>query len=259
MLRFQTGLITAFGLLTALGAIGGDALAQSASEPGGSKAPIKSVVELFTSQGCSSCPAADKLLENTYIRRDGVLALSFNVDYWDYIGWKDTLASPKFTKRQRQYASTRGDGQVYTPQTVINGVVHAVGSDRSAIEAALTRSSSATAANWVSVDLKSDGQNVVVNCAGNADAGKAKDATLWLAQVTRKITVPVARGENAGRTITYHNVVRDLMPIGMWNGQPLTVRLDRRSVQTSDTEFLAVLLQQGPAGPIIGAATLAAK
>jgi hypothetical protein len=98
----------------------------------------KAVLELFTSQGCSSCPPADKLL-GEYAKRDDVLVLSFNVDYWDYLGWKDTLANPDNTERQRAYASARGDRQVYTPQVVVNGSAHVVGSNKADIEAAIAQ------------------------------------------------------------------------------------------------------------------------
>jgi hypothetical protein len=103
---------------------------------GPAAAETRAVIELFTSQGCSSCPPADALLAE-YADRDDVLALSFNVDYWDMLGWKDTLASHDNTERQRNYALARGDGQVYTPQAVIDGRTHVVGSNRDAIEAAL--------------------------------------------------------------------------------------------------------------------------
>ena len=104
-----------------------------ASQNGTGKAQkMKAVIELFTSQGCSSCPPADKLLES-YIKRKDVIALTMPVDYWDYLGWKDTLASPHYSARQRSYARSRGDRNVYTPQIVINGTTHAIGSDRQAI------------------------------------------------------------------------------------------------------------------------------
>src|SRR6516165_10211815 len=100
------------------------------------QAQTRAVVELFTSQGCSSCPPADKLL-GELAKRDDLLALSLPIDYWDYLGWKDTLASHDFSERQREYAQSRGDGAVYTPQAVINGTDDMVGSDRSAIESAV--------------------------------------------------------------------------------------------------------------------------
>ncbi len=229
------------------------ALAQSGSAP----TSISSVVELFTSQGCSSCPTADALLE-TYAKRPDVLALSFSVDYWDYLGWKDTLANAKFTKRQRYYAKARGDGQVYTPQMVVNGTAHVVGSNKSAIDAALVAGNKTGPALRVPLKLQGQGQHLVVDCAGEVDSAAAKDATLWLLHVTKRVDVPIKRGENSGRSISYFNVVREMMPIGMWSGQPLTVKLERHAIAQAGGELYAVLLQQGQAGPIIGAAVIPA-
>ena len=131
--------------------------AQAADAP----AQITSVVELYTSQGCSSCPPADALLKS-YISRPGTLALSFNVDIWDNLGWKDTLASAKYTQRQRAYARTRGDGQVYTPQMIINGSAHAVGSDRSEIDTAIRTTSSAPTTLRVALAVTADGDGLTI-------------------------------------------------------------------------------------------------
>jgi hypothetical protein len=231
------------------------ALPQAEAQSTNGRSRITNVIELFTSQGCSSCPSADALLEG-YAKRPDVLALSFSVDYWDYLGWKDTLASAKFTKRQRVYAQARGDGQVYTPQMVINGTSHVVGSNKSAIDAAMVTATSSAATELVSLKLQAQGQHLVIECEGKAANGAAKDATLWLVHVTRRVDVPIKRGENSGKTITYHNVVREMTPIGMWSGQPLTVKLERHAITQPGGELYAVLLQQGQAGPIIGAATI---
>ena len=228
------------------------ALAQSAT----GQSRITSVVELFTSQGCSSCPTADALME-AYAKRANILALSFSVDYWDYLGWKDTLASPKFTKRQRQYAGARGDGQVYTPQMVINGTAHVVGSNKAAIDAALA-AGPRDASEQVSLKLQGQGQHLVIDCEGRSGNSAVKDATLWLLHVTRRVEVPIKRGENSGKTIAYFNVVREMVPVGMWSGQPLTVRLERHAIAQPGAELYAVLLQQGQAGPIVGAASISA-
>jgi hypothetical protein len=219
--------------------------------PEGNPAPVTAVVELFTSQGCSSCPTADALLES-YTQRRGILAVSFAVDYWDYLGWKDTLSDPKFTKRQRAYARTRGDGQVYTPQIVVNGIRHVIGGQKAAIDSALADTAAVSSKTWVPLTITSSGEHLTIE----AGAGAKADATLWLVMMTRKIEVPVKRGENAGKTLAYHNVVRDISPIGMWNGQAMVVRLDRRSLAPANAEFCAVILQQGHGGRIIGAAVL---
>src|SRR5262249_38071684 len=127
--------------------LAGISLASAAEElkaDGQSQAGVarRAVVELFTSQGCSSCPAADALLKRL-ADRDDLVALSLSVDYWDYLGWRDTLASPKFAERQRAYARARGDGAIYTPQAVVNGMAHVNGSDEGQIARAIERTSKA--------------------------------------------------------------------------------------------------------------------
>ena len=235
------------------------------AQDGKTSSTVDGVVELFTSQGCSSCPAADTLL-GKLADRPNVLAMSFSVDYWDYLGWKDTLANHKFTKRQRIYAKARGDGQVYTPQMIVNGSSHVVGSELEAIEKALATKRSI---NWIPLSIHTDANTVRIEAsagqgapAATAVAGpgslKAEmgTATLWLVVMTRKTDITVVRGENAGKTLTYHNVVRDITPVGMWSGEAMSIRLDKKSIDVAGTDLCAVVLQQGHAGPIIGAALL---
>jgi len=215
----------------------------------------KAVVELFTSQGCSSCPKADALLAKL-ADRDDIIALSLSVDYWDYLGWKDTLASPKFSERQRAYAHARGDGAMYTPQAVVNGLVHVNGSDEGMIGRNIEKTGKTIAVAYVPIRLSESKDRLVVE-TGPAQAGvAAKEATLWLAVIASNVTVPIARGENQGKTVNYSNVVRELMPIGMWNGKPMTVQLERHSFMRPGTDRCAVFLQEGKAGPIVGAALL---
>jgi hypothetical protein len=218
----------------------------AASEP-------KAVLELFTSQGCSSCPAADKLIAE-YAERGDVLALSFNVDYWDYLGWKDTLASPDNTERQRAYAAARGDRQVYTPQVVVNGREHVVGSKRADIEAAIARSPGLP----VKIELAEKEDAITVSLARNG--GVAHNATLWLVFYKEKVSVPIERGENTGKTITYSNVVKKLRPIAMWKGDEMSVDLPKSEMAKAKTKRCAVLLQAetegGLPGPVLGAAML---
>ena len=215
----------------------------------------KAVVELFTSQGCSSCPKADALLAKLS-DRDDIITLSLSVDYWDYLGWKDTLASPKFSERQRAYAHARGDGAMYTPQAVVNGLVHVNGSDEGMIGRNIEKTGKTIAVAYVPIRLSESKDRLVVE-TGPAQAGvAAKEATLWLAVIASNVTVPIARGENQGKTVNYSNVVRELMPIGMWNGKPMTVQLERHSFMRPGTDRCAVFLQEGKAGPIVGAALL---
>ena len=222
-----------------------------------SSGPVQptAVLELFTSQGCSSCPAADALMK-TYTNRSDVIALSFAVDYWDYLGWKDTLASPKFSARQRMYAKQRGDGRIYTPQMVINGQTHALGSSAADIDQTIAASAAQFARSRIPLVVRTEAGQLVIEAGEATDGSAARDANIWLALIQREVEIPVKAGENRGRTITYYNVVRELTPVGMWSGKAITVRLDREAIALPGAASCAVLLQSGKAGPIIGAAML---
>jgi hypothetical protein len=248
-----------FAALIALAAgiagFAGLAQAQSADATAPAAAPAqKAVVELFTSQGCSSCPAADALLARL-AQRDDLIAISLSVDYWDYLGWKDTLAQAKFSERQKAYAKVIGDGMVYTPQIVVNGAAHVNGSDEGRIFAAIEKTNVAVAASRAPVNLSAAGGKLVVEIAASP-GNVAKEATVWLAVISPSVQVPITRGENKGKTITYTNVVRELIPIGMWSGKAMTVRLHRHSIAYAGAERCAVLVQQGRGGPIVGAALI---
>lgn len=213
-------------------------------------------MELFTSQGCSSCPPADKLLTELAERKD-VLAFSLPVDYWDYLGWKDTLASHDFSERQREYAQSRGDGDVYTPQAVINGSADVVGSDRAAVEKALKQATEAGFPVPIGLSAGEDSVTVKIGAASGATPNRG---TIWLAMYDRSVTVPIERGENSGRTLTYSNVVRKLRPIAMWKGEAMTIDLPRSEMKQAKVARCAVFLQSekagGAPGPILGAASL---
>ena len=215
----------------------------------------KAVVELFTSQGCSSCPPADALIAE-YAQRDDILALSYPVDYWDYLGWKDTLASHENTERQRSYAAARGDRQVYTPQVVVNGREHMVGSNKSAIDGAIDRLSGSLSVP-ITMTAGSDTTKVTIGAANNGTPDKGM---IWLAMYDDPVTVPIGRGENTGKTITYTNVVRKLRPIAMWKGEEMTVELPKSEMMHADVSRCAVILQtelpDGLPGPILGAAAI---
>lgn len=215
-------------------------------------AAVKGVVELFTSQGCSSCPPADKLFK-TYVDRPDVIALTLPVDYWDYLGWKDTFSNPRNSQRQRDYATRRGDGAVYTPQVVVNGRMHVVGTSKRDIDAAIeTLSRQQPLA--VPVSMVSDGGTLVIKIGASEDGTSIRDATVWLAVVQKKGEVEVGRGENTGRKLAYHNVVREMSPVGIWNGLADEIRLSRKSVMWRQTDRCVVLVQHGTGGPILGAA-----
>jgi len=217
--------------------------------------PATAVIELFTSQGCSSCPPADELLAE-YAQRDDVLAISMPVDYWDYLGWKDTLASPANTQRQRDYASNRGDRMVYTPQVVVNGIAAAPGYDQQIIDSTIESTMSQLEAGNVAVDMKSVDGKIVISVEAAAADSEFQSGTLWLLLFDKEIKVPVTRGENAGRTISYTNVVREMTPVGTWNGDRTVFTLPKVDLMSRGLEGCAILLQSGTAGPIIGAAIL---
>jgi hypothetical protein len=198
------------------------------------------LVELFTSQGCSSCPPADRLL-GKLAERDDLLALAFHVTYWNYIGWKDSFASEATTRRQYAYAKAFNSPNVYTPQMVIGGATHAVGSDASAIERAV-------------VQARVRSQVAVAIDAGQvtAAAGEGSGA-LWLACYDAKHEVAIGRGENGGRTLTYFNVVRHLEKLADWQGAALAAPVDLDAQRAAGRAGCVAILQRAPAGPVLGA------
>ncbi len=236
---FRTGIVVIAGFIAAT-------TWQSA------QAQPSKVVELFTSQGCSSCPPADRLAEKLVSEDNNVLTVLMPVDYWDYLGWKDTLASPVHSQRQRAYAARRGDRSVYTPQMVVNGEEHVVGSRERDVRAALSRTDPFTAA----VDLKISDMVVEAEVDGSLPGG-ATMATVYFLRIQDEATVDIGRGENAGRKIRYVNVVRNLQPIGMWSGGAETFRMPKSKLMLKGDARCAVLIQiEGEEGPgrIIGAA-----
>lgn len=225
---------------------------EATAEPGLSK--IVGVIELFTSQGCSSCPPADALLKS-YAAKNDVLALSMPVDYWDYLGWKDTFGSAKNTERQRNYAKSRGDGQVYTPQAVVNGMTHVNGASSKDIDAALAGSEAQISANRVPLRFSTSRGSIIIDAGAASDTATLKEATIWLAVIQKTADVAIDHGENRGKTLTYTNIVREMTPVGTWTGQPMRIQLARSALMRPQLETVAVLIQQGKAGPIIAAAT----
>jgi hypothetical protein len=165
------------------------------------------------------------------------------IDYWDYLGWKDTLANPKNTARQKAYAHVRGDGQVYTPQAVVNGSVHALGSDKAAIERAIAKSRQSGAMSLAPLTLAfADGR---INLAVAGVDGVPSSAEAWLCGLTKTATVIIARGENKGRTISYHNVVRRWVKLGDWAGHAGSWSIPSQSLTGDGIDEVAVLLQAG--------------
>jgi hypothetical protein len=181
------------------------------------------------------------------------LALSYHVDYWNYLGWPDTLASAENTARQRSYAEVRGTSRIYTPQLIVNGTADIVGSDRPAIEQAI-----AGAALPVAVDMHAGTGTVEIAVPARPSPEPVR-ATIRLALLSSEARVAIARGENAGATIAYHNIVKAIRPIGMWEGNPVKITLPADELMGDGVDGCAVIVQadlpQGP-GPILGAAKL---
>lgn len=213
------------------------------------------VIEMFTSQGCSSCPPADKLLMGV-ARRPNVIALSLPVDYWDYIGWKDTFGKPEHTLRQKGYAKMRGDGQVYTPQAVVDGMKHVVGSDMKAIEAAASGAFGKAGAMSAPMKTRESGGNLIVEIGASQD-GAPRVASLMIFRVSSSREVQIGRGENSGRRLHYVNVVRSFETAGEWNGKPARFEISRDRLLGPENDGWVLLLQAGSAkrpGAILAAA-----
>ncbi|MBM6594053.1 DUF1223 domain-containing protein [Microvirga pudoricolor] len=235
-------------------ALGAVLLAQPALTSHASAESTRAVVELFTSQGCSSCPPADAVLAELS-RQPGMIALSFPVDYWDYLGWKDTLAQGAFTARQKGYAKVRSDWQVYTPQMIVNGSQSCVGSDRARIEDSIRTATAGLAALPVNVAATETDGTITVSVNEAAESVTPQKADVWVLPVLRSHMVSINRGENRGRAITYVNVVRAMNRVGEWNGGTAQYKVPV-SLARKDADSYVVLLQTADGtrpGAILGA------
>lgn len=221
----------------------------------------RAVVELFTSQGCSSCPPADRLIGELSANDPTIITLSFPIDYWDYLGWKDTLAHPKFTARQRGYAHKRGDREVYTPQAVVNGVAHALGSNRSQIVDTIAATGKQENVMSVPVSLSVNKSTVAINVPAAAHTVTSQ-TEIWICGVAREIFVNVGRGENRGREIAYHNVVRRWLKVTDWNGRAGTWSVPVENISGDDIDAAVVYVQEGTRdkpGIMLGASVASLK
>lgn len=214
----------------------------------------KAVVELFTSQGCASCPPADRLLTELSNRRD-VIALSYHVDYWDYAGWPDTFGAEENTVLQRNYAAAWRNARIYTPQMVFNGAKGVVGSRRGEVEAALKKS-----ALGLPVSARTIDGMLAISAPAHADLEKA---VIWVVAYRKRADVAIERGENSGSTVTYSHVVTRRQAVGMWDpAKGADIRLPFGEMLTKDCDGVAVLIQEernGLPGHILGAATLSSR
>ena len=203
-------------------------------------AQTRAVIELFTSQGCSSCPAADRLI-GELTKDPSLISISVPIDYWDYLGWKDTLADPLHSARQRAYSKVRGDREVYTPQVVVNGGFQALGSDKAAIDhmIAKSRQNPATLSLPLTVSI-SGGRLTVTLPEASLTRPPAEVVVVGLAKA---VTVAIKRGENKGKTITYNNVARRWAKLDSADGKLWTVPLDQ--IEAEGVTAAAVMVQDG--------------
>ena len=210
-----------------------------------------SVVELFTSQGCSSCPPADDLLRDLS-KEENILALSFSVDYWNYLGWKDIFARPEFTERQKNYNRILSRGEVYTPQMIINGRSAVVGSRRDLVAQQLTTQQEFPI-NGPEISLYYQDDMINLTIGG----GTVKEpATIWMVAYDSQRSVRIKSGELAGQTRHYSNVVRGLTQIGNWTGREVMLSLDPAKITAETCDNYAVLVQEQGTGTILSAARI---
>ncbi|PQV58620.1 hypothetical protein LX70_00432 [Defluviimonas denitrificans] len=205
------------------------------------------VVELYTSQGCSSCPPADEILAGLADRGD-VIALALHVDYWDYIGWKDVFGSPQFTERQRAYARAAGARTIYTPQMIVDGMEHLVGARPAELTALIKRYEAMPEQAVLDVARKGGTLAISARPVGHLPQG----AVVQLVRYKPEETVEIRSGENAGREISYRNIVTEWHSLGTWDGSaPLSM-----DVSVSDSQPIVVILQEPGPGRIIAATAL---
>ena len=222
-------------------------IAGSGAEAQSSPPSTPVVVELYTSQGCSSCPPADALLAELS-KRDDVIALALHVDYWDYIGWKDTLADPAFTKRQKAYAYAAGQRTVYTPQMIVGGQDHVVGYKPMRLAQLIEDYHDQPAPVAMSLTRIDGG----VQIEAKVVSGAAPGMVVQLVRYNPEETVSIGRGENAGKTIKYTNIVTEWRVLADWDGAaPLSMRADA----AGDAPIVVVVQETGQ-GPIMAAARL---
>lgn len=211
----------------------------------------KAVVELFTSQGCSSCPKADAKFAQLQGRED-VIALAWHVDYWDYIGWPDTFGAAENSDRQRAYAESWGSSRIFTPQLIVNGTKGVVGSRETDVEGAL-----AEARLDLPVHLELKGDMLKVSVAAKPGAGAA---VVWLVTYRDHASVMIERGENAGKTIDYTQIVTGKQMLGAWEGgEGTTLKLPLSELSANGSNGAVILVQsdkEGLPGPILGAASI---
>jgi hypothetical protein len=217
------------------------------------------VVELFTSQGCNSCPPADVYL-GELTRRPNLLTLAFHVDYWNYIGWIDPFARPWATARQRAYETRLKERFVYTPQIVVNGAAQGIGSERDTVEALIKAAAPAEATQFrpdLALRWREDGALLVEVGAGASPPDSPAD--IWLIGYDGAPETRVMRGENAGQTLVDHHPVRTYRRIGRWPGWSLELVVPADEAPALGNGGIAVLVQAADVGPVLAAAQIAPR
>ncbi len=243
----QAKIIVCAALGLAVAALTAPAGAQGTSQGAAGAGPAPVVLELYTSQGCSSCPPADETLARL-AGRDDVIALALHVDYWDYLGWRDTFAQREFGLRQAGYRDAWHKSVVYTPQMVVQGQHDVSGLHAGQLSAAIAEAQAAVPPVNVVIERSGGMLKCRIEPGPNPVSG-----TIWIAKYIRNAKVEIERGENAGRTITYTNVVSSLDRIGTWEGSAAE---EVAMPQPGPGEGVAIWIQDGAAGPIMAAAKI---
>ena len=201
-------------------------------------------------------PGADKILGD--LSKDpSIVALSMPIDYWDYLGWKDTLADNRFTARQKAYSQMRGDRNVYTPQVIVNGSAHVIGNDRAAIDGAVRDTRKNDDVMSVPVSMSVSGRQLNVSVASANATHPSDHGEVWICAISKAVPIAIGRGENVGREVTYHNVVRNWLKVGDWTGKAGTWTVPMENIARDGVDAAVVYVQDGnrdKPGPMLGAA-----
>jgi hypothetical protein len=239
------------GTVTA-GAVAAMRVGHEASAEGTRGAAV--TIELFTSQGCSSCPPADAVLGNL-ARRADIVALSFHVDYWNYIGWKDPFSSAQPTERQRAYARALNQNSIYTPEMVVDGLAHTPGVYQGKLASLIEQARQIPTPRATPILSLNGGNTLSVGLVDHRLDTRSAD--VFLALYDQEHKTPVPRGENEGRTLNNFNVVRRFEKIATWDGTQANLTI--HDVSLAPSQGLAVLIQRPDNGPMIGSAKLEQK
>ncbi len=190
------------------------------------------------------------------VKRPGIIGVTLNVDYWDYLGWRDTLGSPAYSRRQKEYAIRRGDGRVYTPQMVINGRAHAVGSHEKQVMQVIGEQGAIPDNYFVPIELSAASGELKVAVNGGPTDRIIQASTVWIMSVQPKVSVEIRRGENTGRAIDYFNVVRQMTPVGMWKGEAVSFSLPKAQIVNEQNSACVAIVQADGGGPVLGCALM---